>query len=165
MCSRLLLGCPQLTATRSVLSYMDIHMSCSNITRKYFGFGLCDPLVLHTALGVTAMMFSIALPNPKKGFNEAYKQKALAIPGVHERLEANDISNAVVGAIANLAQMEVSQLLCARPAILWCGTSSRETSLTHYLQDYREGPCGSQSASRCHRSHRKAERWLWQLCQ
>lgn len=53
------------------------------------------------------MMWSISLPNPKKAHKEGYKQKALAIPCVHERLQANDVSNTVVGAIANLAQMEV----------------------------------------------------------
>lgn len=86
---------------------MNINVSCSLVTRKYFGFALCDPIVLHSALGIAAMMWSISLPNPERAHEEGYKQKALAIPGVQERLQVNDISNTVVGAIANLAQMEV----------------------------------------------------------
>lgn len=91
----------------SVLSYMNIHITSMDISKRYFGFALTDPIVIHTIFGVASMMWAIVVPDPKRIQNEGYKQKALAISGIQARLEEKDTSNVVVGAISNLSQMEV----------------------------------------------------------
>jgi hypothetical protein len=63
---------------------------------------------MHSTLGLAAAMWSSAQPNsPFIVVKEGYRQKGLAIQGVQERLNQGDNSIALVGAIANLANMEV----------------------------------------------------------
>lgn len=110
---------------------MDLNVSSNLITRKYFGFATCDPTVLHSAMGIAALMWSIALPDRKAAYKEGCKQKALTIPSIQERLQANDMSSAVVGAIANLAQMEVRRHSPRRRVAI-----ERASELTFLLPDH-----------------------------
>ena len=64
---------------------------------------------MHTALGTAAAIWGLCHPNSEKAIEEAAKQKALAIRGIREKLRQNVNSNAIVGAIANLASMEVCE--------------------------------------------------------
>lgn len=70
-----------------------------------------DTLLMHSTLGVAAAMWESALPgqSPAIVVREGYRQKGLAIRGVQERLNRGDNSMALVGAIANLANMEVGE--------------------------------------------------------
>lgn len=87
---------------------MDFNITITQVSRRYFGYALSEPLVLHTTLGIAAVMWSILVPDPIKARNEGYKLKALAIPAIQARLQRNDTSNIVVGAIANMAQLDAS---------------------------------------------------------
>lgn len=69
---------------------------------------MIDPLVLHTSLAVSAATWGVLLPDPSRVYQEGWKQKSMAIREMQERLSRRDCSNAVVGAVANLAQLEVS---------------------------------------------------------
>lgn len=96
-------------ANHVVLAYLDLNVSLAQISKLWWGFAISDPLVLHTTLGIVAVEWGMMVPNPKLAYQEGYKQKALAIPRIQERLRKNDLGNAVIGAIANLASMEVSR--------------------------------------------------------
>lgn len=62
---------------------------------------------MHTTLGLAAALWSQLLPDPRKVANEGYKQKALVIQGVRERLSRGVKDMVLIGTIANLANIEV----------------------------------------------------------
>jgi hypothetical protein len=84
-----------------------LNVSIAQISQFWWGFSTSDPLVLHTALGVVASTWAMNVPNTQLAYTIAYKHKALAMPGIRSKLRNNDRSDALIGAIANLAQMEV----------------------------------------------------------
>lgn len=65
-----------------------------------------DPLVLHSTLGVASSIWYMYVPRPFEARREGLRQKDLAIRGVQDRLAKYDTSDAVVGTVANLANME-----------------------------------------------------------
>ena len=65
---------------------------------------------MHTTLGLAAATWSMFLSKPSTVVDEGAKQKWLAIRGIQERLGQSENSMALVGAIANLANMEVNSL-------------------------------------------------------
>lgn len=77
------------------------------IGKPWWAFAKSDAIVLHTTLGVAAVAWALLLPNPTVAISEGNRQKGLAIRGLQERLRSGDDSDATLGAIANLANMEV----------------------------------------------------------
>lgn len=88
-------------------------ISMYEIQESWWAFAQSDAVVLHTTLAVAAVAWALMLPDPTTACGEGSRQKALAIRGIQEKLQNNDTSDATVGAIANLANMEVG---CKHPA-------------------------------------------------
>lgn len=63
--------------------------------------------MLHATLGVAAAAWGLMLPNPRDACGEANRQKGLAIKGIQEKLKNEDTSDALLSAVANLANMDV----------------------------------------------------------
>ncbi|KAF4458479.1 tachykinin family [Fusarium albosuccineum] len=61
---------------------------------------------MHTTLGLAAALWCQLLPDPRRVANEGCKQKALALRGVRERLDKGFNDMALIGTIANLANIE-----------------------------------------------------------
>lgn len=78
-----------------------------HVHRQWWGYAISEPLVMHTTLGVAAATWAMYVRKPSSMINEGVKQKSKALRCIQERLGNHDDSNALVGAIANLATMEV----------------------------------------------------------
>lgn len=64
---------------------------------------------MHTTLSLAAATWSMFLPKPDTVMAEGVKQKGLAIRGIQQRLDKCYRDDALVGAVANLANIEVGR--------------------------------------------------------
>ncbi|CAM1507053.1 Fc.00g066940.m01.CDS01 [Cosmosporella sp. VM-42] len=88
------------------IARFELQVAISHVQKQWWGFAVSDPLVMHTTLGLAAATWSMFIANPNSVVNEGAKQKWLAIRGIQERLGQSENSMALVGAIANLANIE-----------------------------------------------------------
>ncbi|KAI9171612.1 hypothetical protein HJFPF1_01098 [Paramyrothecium foliicola] len=93
---------------RFYISRFDLNVSISEIQKHWWGFAIYDPVVLHATLSLAAMTWAMLIPAPDEACQEGMRQKGYALRGVQERLDRNDTSDAVVGAVAALASIEAA---------------------------------------------------------
>ncbi|KFA66328.1 hypothetical protein S40285_09947 [Stachybotrys chlorohalonatus IBT 40285] len=91
----------------------------TDVQRHWWSYAMYDPLVLHSTLGVASSIWYMYVPRPFEARREGLRQKDLAIRGVQDRLAKYDTSDAVVGTVANLANMEA------------CSSALHEAALLH----------------------------------
>ncbi|KAH7274338.1 hypothetical protein B0J15DRAFT_127090 [Fusarium solani] len=104
---------------RFFISRFDLRATIAYIRKQWWeGYAFSDPLLMHTTLGLAAALWSQLLPDPRKVANEGYKQKALVIQGVRERLARGVNDMILIGTIANLANIEVGALCCSLCMVL-----------------------------------------------
>ncbi|KAF5006150.1 hypothetical protein FDECE_7453 [Fusarium decemcellulare] len=92
---------------RFFISRFDLRATIAYIRKQWWeACAFSDPLIMHTTLGLAAALWCQLLPDPRRVANEGCKQKALALRGVRERLDKGFNDMALIGTIANLANIE-----------------------------------------------------------
>ncbi|KAM5383640.1 hypothetical protein ACJZ2D_001877 [Fusarium nematophilum] len=92
---------------RFFVSRFDLRATIAYIRKQWWeGYAFSDPLIMHTTLGLAAALWSQLLPDPRAVANEGCKKKTLAIQGIRERLDGGTNDIALIGTIANLANIE-----------------------------------------------------------
>ncbi|KAF4979006.1 hypothetical protein FZEAL_4681 [Fusarium zealandicum] len=92
---------------RFFVSRFDLRATIAYIRKEWWQVcAFSDPLMMHTTLGLAAALWSQLLPDPSLVATEGCRHKALALRGVQERLSSGLHDMALIGTIANLANIE-----------------------------------------------------------
>lgn len=97
---------------KTVLTRFNLNVSTVDVQRPWFNFALDNNLVMHTTLALAAAYWTSCTPVPDALIQrEGFLQKGAAMEGIKEALTGKtEISNAIVGAVANLVNVEVRRI-------------------------------------------------------
>ncbi len=86
-----------------------LNMSNNDTQKHWFAFSMREPLIMNTTLALSGNGWLATMPNPDPRIRqEVLRQKGQAIKTVNTLLGQSDLTDTLISAVANLANVSVS---------------------------------------------------------